>query len=337
MRVAVVGCGSMGSMHAAVLASLPEVTRLIVVDPDAERAGAVARQTEGRVMDLVEALESADAAVIATPADLHALAVEAAVARGIPALCEKPLTDELVTSTRLVELVERADAHVEVGFQRRHDPGFVEARRRLSDADAGPLRLLRLTAFDPHFAPRPPDCRDGTVPLFLHSAVHDFDLVRWLSGAEVEEVTADASSADAERPDPQRVENAVVTMRLTGGALAVLEASWLHPVGYDIRAEAMTERAHLSVGLSRQTPAHQLDWPDAFADPWAGYLQRFAPAYRAELAAFLAAARGERAPSSTVRDAHEAHRVAVAASRSYVERRPVSMRDIPSLVASEVA
>jgi myo-inositol 2-dehydrogenase/D-chiro-inositol 1-dehydrogenase len=280
----------------------------------------------------VEAFDGADAVVIATPAELHPASVEAAVARRIPALCEKPLADDLAASAAVVELVESAGAHVEMGFQRRHDVAFAEAHRRIAAGETGRVHLVRLSAFDPRGMPRAVTefTPNDAAPLFLHSSVHDFDLARWLGCAEVVEVTADGSGRDDPRPaDVRGVETAVVSMRLANGTLAVLEATWLHPRGYDIRAEVIADEAHLTMGLGPRTPTTPLD-PDAWApgEAWSGYLERFEAAYRAELAAFLAAARGERQPTSTVRDGHEALRIAIAATRAYAERRTVALDEI---------
>ncbi len=329
MRVAVIGAGSMGGKHAQLLAGIRDVTEVLVVDAVPARAEAVARDAGGRAVGTDAALDAADAVIVATPADLHADSVEAAMARGIPVLCEKPLTDTVASSAALVDRIESANAHVEMGFQRRHDAGFVAARDRLAGA-AGPIHLVRLTAFDPRVAPTdfPPN---DVAPIFLHSSVHDFDFVRWISGSEVVEVTADGSRRDEARPaDVNGIETAVVTMRLASGALAVLEATWLHPAGYDIRAEVVADGVHLTMGLSPRTPAEHADWPSAAANPWSGYLERFEPAYRAELVAFLAAARGERPPASTARDGLEALRIAVAATRAYAERRTVALSEVPT-------
>lgn len=332
MRVAVIGTGSMGGMHARLLAGLGGVSEILVVDADTDRAAQVALDTGARAVDHDEAIDEADAVVIATPAELHAASVRAAVARGIPALCEKPLADDLAASAAVVELVENAGAHVEMGFQRRHDVAFAEAHRRITAGETGRVHLVRLSAFDPRVTPRAITefTPNDAAPLFLHSSVHDFDLARWLGGAEVVEIDADGSGRDDPRPaDVRGVETAVVRMRLANGTLAVLEATWLHPGGYDIRAEIVADEAHLSMGLTPRTPATPLD-RDAWAPaaPWSGYLERFEPAYRAELDAFMAAARGERPPTSTVRDGHEALRIAIAATRAYAERRTVALDGI---------
>jgi myo-inositol 2-dehydrogenase/D-chiro-inositol 1-dehydrogenase len=337
MRIAVIGAGSMGSMHAAVLAGLPEVDELLVVDTDAQRAAEAASRTGARVADLAVAIERAEALVVATPPHLHAEAVIPAVERGRSVLCEKPLSEDLGETVRLAGL----GGHLEVGFQRRHDPSFVAAREA---ARGTPIRLVRLSAFDPLMVDRPAASwpPGEAAPLFLHSAIHDFDALRWLTGQEVVAVSTDGSRRDEPRPsDARGLETATVLMRLSGGTLATLDASWLHPGGYDVRVELLTDAGHLTAGLSARTPARHLDWiaPDERERPaaWSGYLERFEPAYRAELVAFLAAARGEREPATTGRDGVEAMRVAVAATRSYVERRIVALDEVGPGRAAEVA
>ncbi len=341
MRVAVVGTGTMGGTHARLLASIDGVDEVLVVDADAKRASAVANDVRGSAMTFEAAIQAADAIVVATPPALHAEAVDAAVARGIPVLCEKPLTEDLASSLELTRRVEASGAHVEMGFQRRHEPGFVTARQAVVDGTAGRIQLLRLTAFDPRVQERPWSewpVMDA-APLFLHSSIHDFDFTRWLTGQEVVELTADGSGRDDPRPaDPRGIETAVVTMRLSGGGLAVLEASWLHPTGYDSRVELVADGVHLTMGLSDRTPARHVDWPDAQpSPPWTHYLERYERAYRAELIAFLEACRGERPPASSARDGLEAMRIAVAATRAYSERRPVRIDEIPGIAGAEVA
>jgi myo-inositol 2-dehydrogenase/D-chiro-inositol 1-dehydrogenase len=174
--------------------------------------------------------------------------------------------------------------------------------------------------------------------MFRDSSIHDFDMARWLSSAEVTEVVAMGGGRGRKRPeDPRDIEGAAVSMRLSNGAIAVLDASWLHPAGYDVRVEIVGERAAATGGLSPRTPAVHADWPAEPTDRWRSYLERFEPAYRAELEAFLACCRGVRPPSATARDGLEAMRIAVAATRSCLERRPVALDEIPGLARREVA
>ena len=329
MRVAVIGAGGIGSLHASLLTDMDGVDEVLVVDTDAARASTVAARTGAHAARLDQAIKKADAVVVATPPEFHAQAVLPALAAGRSVLCEKPLSDSLEESVRMAAV----GGHLEVGFQRRHDAAMVAAR----DASLGArIHLVHMTALDPVSPPRAPESWPAgeAAPVFLHSSVHDFDFVRWLTGQEVVEVSADGSRRDESRPDdPRGIESAVVLMRLSGGALASLDASWLHPGGYDIRAEIVTDREALTMGLSTRTPARHLDW--AIEDggaAWAGYLDRFGPAYRAELVAFLAAARGETKPATTGRDGVEALRIAIAATRSFVERRTVRLDEVGAAV-----
>lgn len=338
MRVAVVGAGSMGGMHAALLADQPDVDELLVVDTDQARGAAVADRTGARVARFDEALARAEAVVIATPTELHDGEVRAAIDVGLHVLCEKPLTDTLASSIELTRRIEASGAHVETAFQRRHDVGFAKVRDNAGSA--GRTHVLRLTAHDPRVpsayepAAPPPD----VAPMFRDSSIHDFDMVRWVSGEEVTEVFAHAGRRDGSPlEDVRGIESAVISMRLSNGSLAVLDASLLHPSGYDIRVEVVGESGAMSGGLSPRTPIAHADWPVEATDPWRGYLERFEPAYRAELEAFIACCRGTRPPSATARDGMEAMRIAVAATRSHLDRRAVALDEIPGLAHREVA
>lgn len=337
MRVAVVGAGTMGGRHAELLADVAEVDQVLVIDADAARASEVAERSGGRAADLSEALDEADAVVIATPPALHAELVDAALSAGVHVLCEKPLTDDLPSTIALTRRIEAEGAHVEVAFQRRHDRAFMAAR----DAVAGRVHVLRLTAHDPLVArgPEPIGPAPDAAPFFRDSSIHDFDMVRWLSGEEVGEVSALGGRRDGTEPaDPRHIESAVVSMRLSGGGLAALEASWLHPFGYDNRIEIVADGTAVTAGLSPRTPVASADGTlHAPADGWSGYLDRFDAAYRAQLEAFLACCRGVRPPAATARDGLEAMRVAVAATRAVMERRPVALDEVAGLPRREVA
>lgn len=338
MKVAVIGAGSMGGMHADLLGAMDEVTGLFVVDADAGRAEGAARRNGGSAVSFEDAVANAEAIIIATPPELHRVAVDAALDAGRHVLCEKPLADSLVATVALTERIEAEGAHLEVGFQRRHDAGYLAARKA---AGTGRIHLVRLTAHDPLISPLP--APSGPPPevagVFRDSSIHDFDMVRWLSGQEVTEVSVAAGRRDGTRPtDPRQIESAIVSMRLSGGTLAVLDASWLHPTGYDNRIELITETGAVTAGLSPRTPAGHADWSSEPArHPWSGYLERYEAAYREELAAFLACCRGVRPPISSARDGLEAMRIAVAATRSFTEGRRVALDEIDGLPRREVA
>lgn len=340
MRVAVIGAGTMGGFHARALGAMDEVAALFVVDADAARADRVASDAGGRAVGFDTAIGEAEAVIIATPPELHLDAAEAALDAGRSVLCEKPLTDTMASTIALTRRAERDGAHLEVGFHRRHDAGFAAARRAIADGSTGRIHVLSLTANDPFVmpSPMPEGSAPDAAPTFRDSSIHDYDLARFLTGQEVSEVSVEAGRRDGARADdPREIERAVTVMWLSGGAIAVLQSSWLNPAGYDARVELLGERTVLSAGLSPRTPVRHLSWPDAAAEPWDRYLERFSDAYRAELVAFLAAARGEQPPATSARDGLEAMRIAVAATLSHVEHRRVGLEEVNGLARVEVA
>ncbi|MBA2702131.1 MAG: Gfo/Idh/MocA family oxidoreductase [Chloroflexi bacterium] len=330
MKVALLGAGRIGRLHARLLAATPGVDRLVVADTLPDRAAQVAADIgAGTVENLEAALGEAEAVVIAAGTDGHAPLIRAALQRGLPTFCEKPLAGDLATSLQLAAEIERARLPFQLGFQRRFDPGYREARRLVTSGELGTLYAVRLAGHDPV----PP--HEAYIPisggLFRDFSIHDFDILRWLTGSEVSEVYADGGVRGfpifARYDD---VDTAVATVRMVDGTLAVLTAARHDPLGYDIRTELFGARDSVSVGLGPRTPMRSLE-PGVAAPPgpaWLDFVDRFEPAYAAEFVAFMAVAAGTMPSPCTARDGVEALRAAEAATRSLHEHRPVTVAEI---------
>jgi myo-inositol 2-dehydrogenase/D-chiro-inositol 1-dehydrogenase len=330
MRVALLGAGRIGVLHGRLLASLAEVSELIVADVDTARAAAVAADIGGRAFESVdEAIAAADALVIASSTDTHADLVRGGLARGIPMFCEKPLAADLPGSIALAREIEAAGGVVQLGFQRRWDPGYLEAKRVITSGELGTVYLARLSGHDPEPPAEEYIARSGG--LFRDFSVHDFDIIRWLLGTEVEEVYADGSVRGfpvfAKHGD---VDTAVLTLRMVDGVLVAMTASRHDPRGYDVRAELFGSKDSISVGLDARTPIRSVEpGVPAPAQPgWRWFIERFEGAYRAELVGFIDVARGVRPSPATARDGVESLRIAEAATRSMREHRPVRLDEI---------
>ncbi|HET9344497.1 MAG TPA: Gfo/Idh/MocA family oxidoreductase [Candidatus Limnocylindrales bacterium] len=330
MKVALIGAGRMGRRHGQILAGLPDVDEVLIQDVDGDAATAIAAETGGTVCGSPgEAIERADAVVIASSTRTHAALIEASVEAGRPIFVEKPLTFTLEESMAVVDLVERAGAILQLGFQRRFDAAYREARRRVESGELGIVYLVRLIAHDN--APPPAAYIAASGGLFRDSSVHDFDAIRFVTGREVERVVAvgavRVSDVFARHGD---VDTAGAILTMDDGTLGVLSQTRHNPRGYDIRMEVVGSSDAVSVGVGTRMPSQSLEAGAAVAtDGWEGFLTRFAAAYEAELAAFLDVARG-RAPSPcTARDGLEAMRVAVAATTSVREGRSVALAEIP--------
>ncbi|MBF6605270.1 MAG: Gfo/Idh/MocA family oxidoreductase [Chloroflexi bacterium] len=330
MRVALIGAGRIGAMHARNLVDCAGVTELLVADVDTARAAEVARSVGAAPSPTIDAaMDGAEAVVIAAATDAHAELIRATADRRLPTFCEKPIAKDLAESVAVVEHVERAGIPLQLGFQRRFDPGYLEARRLIASGELGTIYAVALHGHDPE----PP--HEAYIPtsggIFRDFSVHDFDIVRWLVGADVEEIYAMGSvrgfDVFAKYGD---VDTAVASLRMTNGVLATLMTTRHDPLGYDIRAEVYGSRDSVVVGLGPRSPFRSAEpgVPAPAGPAWPNFFDRFPEAYRAELDAFLSVAAGNAPSPCTGRDGIAALRTAIAADRSRREQRPVLVTEI---------
>jgi myo-inositol 2-dehydrogenase / D-chiro-inositol 1-dehydrogenase len=332
MRVALLGAGRIGRLHARLLSATPGVEHLTVADADPDRAVEVAADVGATAVPTIEAaLDSAEAVVIAAATEAHAALTRLAIRRGIPTYCEKPLAADLADTIALADEVERSRVPFQLGFQRRFDPGYAEARRLVASGELGTLYAVYLAGHDP--APPHESYIPGSGGLFRDFSIHDFDVLRWMTGCEVEEVYADGGVRSfpmfAKYDD---VDTGVATLRMTDGPFVVLTSARHDPLGYDIRAELFGSADSVSVGLGPRTPLRSVE-PGVAPPPgpaWADFIDRFTPAYSAELAEFVRVAQGQVASPCTAHDGVAALRIAEAATRSLHEHRPVRLEEIAS-------
>ena len=330
MRIALLGAGQIGRLHGALVASEPGVDEVLIADIDPGRATETAAAIGGRVAPSVEwALDRADAAIITASTEAHGRLVRAAIERGLPTFCEKPLAFDLAETVEPVDLVEARDAAVQVGFQRRFDLAYLEARRLIESGELGTVYLVRLIAHD--HVPPPEAYIPRSGGLFRDSSIHDFDALRWVTGQEVDEVYASGSVRGFpifEQYDD--VDTGAAILTLADGTLGVLSQTRHDPLGYDVRMEIIGSRDAVTVGLGQQTPLRslELDAPVPAGPAWPSFFSRFESAYRDELTTFLGVARGHVGSPCTARDALQAMRIAVAAGRSRDEHRPIRLMDL---------
>jgi myo-inositol 2-dehydrogenase/D-chiro-inositol 1-dehydrogenase len=337
VKVALLGAGRIGHLHGRLLMGTPGVGAVVAADADAERAATLAAAVGATAAPSIDAaLDGADAVVIAAATNAHATLIRTAIDRGLPTFCEKPLADDLATTLEVADGIERSGIPFQLGFQRRFDPGYGEAQRLVASGALGTLYAVRLAGHDP----RPP--HESYIPtsggLFRDFSIHDFDILRWMTGSEVAEVYADGAVRGfpvfAKYGD---VDSAVATLRMVDGAPAVMTVARHDPRGYDIRTELFGSSDSISVGLGPRTPMRSVEpgVPAPAGPAWADFIDRFEGAYAAELAEFIRVARGEAASRCTARDGVAALRIAEAASRSLAEHRLVRLDEIADLPTTD--
>jgi myo-inositol 2-dehydrogenase / D-chiro-inositol 1-dehydrogenase len=330
MKVGLLGAGRIGALHAGVLARDPGVDTILVGDADRGRAESVARDVGGEAGKIEEVLESRpDAVIIAASTPAHADLIRASMQAGIPAFCEKPIALGYEETVEVVEEVESSGATLQIGFQRRFDAGYSNAKRLIENGALGTLYSIRLATHDPE--PPPEEYIPASGGIFRDLHIHDFDILRWLTGGEVEEVYATGSVRGfdffAEHGD---VDTSAALIRMKDGIVAVLTGGRHDPLGYDVRAEVFGSKDSIAIGVDRRTPLRSVEpgMPPQEKPAYPNFQERFIDAYRAEMEHFLSVVRGEAENPCTARDALEALRIAMAADRSLAENRPVSISEI---------
>ena len=335
VRIGVVGAGRLGAFHAQTLADHTTVTEVVVTDPLLERAEAVAADVGGSVApDAQSMLGSIDAMVVAAATNVHAEMMLLAAEAGIPIFCEKPITLDLESTDEAIALVQTAEVPLQVGFQRRFDAGYRTARDMARAGEFGEIYLVRTTSLDP--APSPEPFVRTSGDLFRDLLIHDFDAIRFVTGQEIEEVfaagTAGFPAFDVyARNDDEGI--AVGTLRLSGGAQASFAATRHNPNGYDVRMEIHGSSGGIAVGWDNRMPLApiSLEAPHPPGPPYRDFLDRFAPAYRAEMCAFVDLVLGRAPNPCPPEDARAAFVAALAAGRSAAEGRPVPISEFDGL------
>ena len=330
INVAVIGAGRIGRIHAANIATrIPGARLAAVADVNLVAARELGARFEVPlvVSDCREILEdtSITAVAICSSSETHAQLIQDAAAHGKHIFCEKPIDLEVEPIERALAAARKAGVKLQIGFNRRFDPTFARAREFVAGGRVGEVHLVRITSRDP--APPPLEYLRKSGGIFRDMTIHDFDMVRFLTGSEVVDVFA--TGAALVEPDLERlgdVDTCVVTLRLQSGALAVIDNSRQAVYGYDQRAEVFGTRGMIMVGNPAPDAHLHLDEAGAHtAKLQTFFTDRYAESYLAEMQAFVDSVAFDRPPPVSGLDGLLATRIALAAGRSRVANQPISM------------
>jgi myo-inositol 2-dehydrogenase/D-chiro-inositol 1-dehydrogenase len=333
MRIGLIGAGRIGTFHAATLSRHREVGgSLIVTDADPSRAQRLADRLGATAAPSVNEIFTwgVDAVVITAATSAHAELIGRAARSGLPVFCEKPIALDLPGTLAALAEVDAAGTVLQMGFQRRFDVGYTVAREAVRSGRLGRLHTVRAMTSDQ--SPPPAGYLPLSGGLYRDCLIHDFDMLRWVTGREVVQVYATGSDAGPSMfREAGDIDTGAAVLTFDDGMLATATATRMNGAGYDVRMELSGELDQITVGLDDRTPIASTEpaGPPPADKPWTGFLERFGPAYEAELAAFVEVIRGERANPCDGGEALEALRIAEACELSRRERRPVSPAEIP--------
>jgi myo-inositol 2-dehydrogenase/D-chiro-inositol 1-dehydrogenase len=328
LNFAVIGAGRIGKLHAENLATRIRGAGLAAVaDVNLPAAQELADtcQVPRIASDYRDLLHepSIHAVAICSATNTHSEIIQEAAAHGKHIFCEKPIDLDLGRIEQALAAVEKAGVKFQVGFNRRFDPTFAKVRQCVDSGKIGTPHLLRITSRDP--APPPLSYIKVSGGIFLDMTIHDFDMTRFLTGSEVEEVYAiGAALVDPEIGRAGDVDTCLITMRLQNGVLATIDNSRQAVYGYDQRVEVFGSGGMVTV--SNRTPDQHL-LVDAggvhSAKPQHFFLDRYQESYVIEMREFVDCIHKDTQPSVSGRDGLAPVRIGLAAAQSLREGRPV--------------
>jgi myo-inositol 2-dehydrogenase / D-chiro-inositol 1-dehydrogenase len=328
IRFALLGCGRIGRVHADSIDVHPRAELAWVYDPIDSAAQEVAKQYGASTAPSVDAAmedPSVDAVVIASATPTHVDLLTRAARAGKAVLCEKPIDLDVARVDRCWVEIAALNPTIMVGFNRRFDPSFREVKERVAAGDIGRLEQLTIVSRDP--APAPREYLAASGGLFRDMTIHDFDLARFFLG-EIVEVYATGANVVADYiAELGDIDSAVVVMRGTDGTLCHITNSRRSVFGYDQRLEAFGSAGMLSVGNQHPTSVRLFNATQTEAAPeyLNFFLDRYTPAYRAELDHLITAIEQGSQPGPGFTDGREALALADAAVESLQTGRAVTV------------
>ncbi len=329
MRVLVMGAGRMGAIRVEDLAADPRVSEVLVTNRNDARANELASNFNATSVPWELALTTvADAVVVAVGTDAHDHVLRGILPQGVPVLCEKPIAMTLSATSALIDLAESSGSSLQIGFQRRFDESIRAIHERINTGAVGTLYSLTMTAHD-----HTPSAREfiaGSGGIFRDMHVHDFDLIRWLTGEEVESVYATRAVRDnQDYADFDDADVSSVIAVTTSGVQVIITGTRHDALGHDVRLEAFGSQDSVSAGLNVRTPLRTIEEDLALnSNPYRGFVDRFRDAFRNETHAFVSFARGDIANPCPPDSALESLRIAIACEESISSGSAIRVADV---------
>lgn len=325
LRLAIIGAGRIGQVHARTIYAHPRAELALIADPVPGAAAAVAATYGARATEDVQdvyADPSIDAVVICSPTACHVDQIIASVAAGKAVLTEKPVDLSVDRVDECLAAIDGNEHRVMVGFNRRFDPGVIELKTRLDAGEVGELRQVTIISRDPAAAPAQYMVNSGGI--FKDMTIHDFDMARFLLG-DIAEVCASGHAFIDDIRGIGDIDTCSVTLTAPSGATATILNSRVCAAGYDQRIEVFGPKGALETTNLRTTGVRSSGAAGTdVAGPYLPFfLERYAAAYSAELDHFISAIEAGTAPSPSIRDGRAALVIAEAAGASLVSKAQV--------------
>ena len=335
INIAIIGAGRIGRVHAESIATKVKHAKVTAIaEPylTAEvEAWAKSWNIEKCVKDYKELLEdkSIDAVLICSSTDTHSTISIDAINAGKHIFCEKPVDHDVEKIKKVKQALKDNPAlKYQVGFNRRFDHNFMAAKDAVDKGKIGEMNIVKITSRDP--APPPVEYIKVSGGLFLDMAIHDFDMVRYISSSEVDEIFAYGTClVDEAIGKAGDIDTAIVSMKLANGALAVIDNCRRSSYGYDQRLEVFGSLGQVAIG--NDTVANiELSTKEGVTGekPLHFFLERYMDAYAREVKMFIDAIVNDEEVTVGIEDGLMDVIVGLAAKESLVKGQPVKIKDL---------
>jgi len=333
ITIGIIGAGRIGKLHAEnITYNVPDVRIKTISDifTDSIKDWAKNLGIENVSNDAADIINDPEieAVFICSSTNTHAQFIIEAANAGKHVFCEKPIDHDISRIKKVLEAVDKAGIKFQVGFNRRFDHNFKKAHEMVRDGKIGVPHIINITSRDPE--PPPLDYVKVSGGIFLDMTIHDFDMVRYLSGSEVEEVFAQgAVLVDPAIGEAGDADTAIITLKFENGALGVIDNSMKAVYGYDQRVEVFGSKGCVTVSNDKPNTA-VLSNAEAVIEekPKYFFLERYKDSYIEEAKSFFDSIRFDRQTPVTGIDGLKPVIIGLAAKKSYLERRPVKTSEI---------
>lgn len=320
LKVAVIGLGRLGRWHAINLRNIREIKVMSVCDHSLEVAQSVANELNiphfTNNVDDIMANESIEGVVIVTSTSTHYDIISKAVSANKAIFVEKPLTIDMEESLAIQQQIKQTNTFCQVGFMRRFDSDYVEAKKIIAAGGIGKPLYFKGISRDPVAPEGSFISRSGG--LFIDMCIHDYDLARFLMDDEVKAVSSFGSNIKyPELAQYGDVDQGLTYLQFVNGATGDIEGSRCAYYGYDIRTEIIGSEGTLLIGSSRKNNVNLLTKQGYSHAIIPMFPQRFESAYVNELSAFAHAVMEGKPSPVTVDDSLQALKIAYAATASF--------------------
>ena len=334
MNIGIIGAGRIGKVHGeSVMRFVKNATVKAIADPfmnEETIAWAKGMGINEIYTDYHEILNDKDIQIvlICSSTDTHSKISLEAIAAGKHIFCEKPIDHDVNKIKEVIDALANSNVKYQVGFNRRFDHNFMAAREAVKAGKIGDLNVLKICSRDPGAPPVSYIKVSGGI--FLDMTIHDFDMVRFMSGDEVEEVYAIGGVlVDPAIGEAGDIDTAIITLKLKSGALAVIDNCRRATYGYDQRVEAFGSLGQVAIGNDTDSLAVISNADGVTAEkPKLFFLERYMGAYTAEVNSFIQAVENDTPTEVGVVDGLKPVLIGLAAKLSLKENRPVKIKEI---------